>query len=410
MKGNIKILKKCIMIAIFMMIILSSMGMNKIESNELIFDNIIIEDVNVGGLTKKEAINKLNKYYRTKDIKVRFNQKIWTIKTDNIQLDYHIDDSVNMAYNYTRSDNKIENIKRKIKLKASNPYKLKLKATYKEDKLSEEVCRICELININYKDAVFQVLDSGEMRISKSQLGRVVDISLFKEYIYDMINNKKIGEIALPVRTVYPKITTKDVESINCVLGEFSTSFNNDTSRGSNIHVAGQDSSNILIMPNEIYSYNKVTGARTWSKGYKSAPVIVGGRVVNGEGGGVCQVSTTIYNAALMSGLDIEEVHNHTFPSRYTSMGRDATVSYGYYDLKFRNPFIHPVYIKNIVGHGCITSRIYGCKDDRQRLYITTDTKYMKNKFKVKTYRVFLDEENNIMRKELVNTSEYKPH
>ena len=182
------------------------------------------------------------------------------------------------------------------------------------------------------------------------------------------------------------------------------------TSRGSNIHIAGEQSGNILLMPGETYSYNQATGARTWSKGYKSAPVIVGGKVVNGEGGGVCQVSTTIYNAALMAGLEIDEVHNHTFSSRYTSMGRDATVSYGYFDLKFTNGFSHPVYIKNTVGKGVITSKIYGCREDDERLYIKTETQYLKDKFKVKTYRVYLDEENNIMRTELINTSEYKPH
>ena len=140
-------------------------------------------------------------------------------------------------------------------------------------------------------------------------------------------------------------------------------------------------------MPGETFSYNKTTGARNWVNGYKSAPVIVGGKVVNGEGGGVCQVSTTIYNAALMSGLIIDEVHNHSLPSRYAPRGRDATVSYGYTDLKFSNPFNHPIYIKNIVGKGAITSKIT-----------------------VKTYRLYLDEENNIMRKELVNTSIYKHH
>ena len=149
-----------------------------------------------------------------------------------------------------------------------------------------------------------------------------------------MIKNKSSKDIELPVKIINPTITTEDVKSINTVLGQFSTSFNDYSTRGSNICVAAKSTSDRLIMPSETFSYNNSTGARTWSNGYKTAKVIVGGRYVNGEGGGVCQVSTTIYNAALISGLDIVEVHNHTYPSHYVAKGRDAAVSYGYIDLK----------------------------------------------------------------------------
>ena len=412
MRDDIKNINKLMATLLLFSMSFSFMGFTnkKISSSEKIFCNIKIENIDVGGLTKKDAESKLNNYYKLKDIKVNFDKKVWTINPKDIDLNFHIEESVDKAYKYTRNENSIENIKRKVSLKTNNPYNINLNATYNEHKLSDEVCKICKEMNIDAKDAEFHVLDSGEMKIKESSLGRVVDISLFKEEIYNMINEKKIKNIELPLRTIYPKVTTKDVQSINCILGQYSTSFNNYTSRGSNIHIAGENSSDILIMPNEVYSYNKSTGARTWNKGYKSAPVIVGGKVVNGEGGGVCQVSSTLYNAALMAGMDIEEVHNHTFPSRYVSMGRDATVSYGYFDLKFRNPYIHPVYIRNIVGNGNITSIIYGCRDDKEKLYITTETKYLKGKYKVNTYRIYLDEENNIMRKELINISEYKQH
>ena len=160
-------------------------------------------------------------------------------------------------------------------------------------------------------------------------------------------------------------------------------------------------------MPQEIYSYNKATGPRVLSKGYKYAPVIIGGKYRNGEGGGVCQVSTTIYNAALLAGLEIVEVHNHTYISHYVSGGRDATVAYGYYDLKFKNPYSHPIYIKNIVGDGAITTKIYGCKDDMQRIYVRTEYEYKKQKRIVKTYRVYLDQNNQKIKEELISTNKY---
>ena len=406
---NKRNIDKIIYFLIITFIMFNTMGIvNKNNENKKIHNNIQIEHICVGKLTRKDAVKKLNKYYPLKDFIIKYNDKKWIVSSKSIDLNYHIEESVEEAFNYTRSESILNNIKIKGKLNLIKTYNINLKATYDEVKLSRELDKICNEININAKDASFHVELSGEIKRGNSKEGIKVDLPKLKEDIYNMINKKEIGEINLPVIILNPKISTEQVKSINVILGEFSTSFNESTSRGSNIHVAGESTSDILLLPGETFSYNKVTGARNWVNGYKSAPVIVGGKVVNGEGGGVCQVSTTIYNAALTSGLLIEEVHNHSLPSRYAPRGRDATVSYGYTDLKFTNPFTHPIYIKNIVKNGAITSKIYGCKLDRRKIIIRIKEEYKKDKVTVHTYRLYLDEENNIIRKELVNTSVYK--
>lgn len=403
-------LNKFISIGILFMISLTSLGIgaDKSTENKKIHDNIVIENIDVGKMTKKEALKKLNETYEIKNFKIFYNDKTWDISPQNIDIDYHIEESVNKAFNYTRSDNTWENIKRRTGLRFNKPYTIKLKATYSEIKLSEELSKISNEINIDAQDATLKVEPNGEIRRTKSKIGKQVDLSRLKEEIYTMLNNKRIKDVNLEVIDLKPRISTEEVESIDTILAQFSTSFNDSTSRGSNIHVAGESTSDILLMPGEMFSYNRATGARTWNNGYKSAPIIVGGRVVNGEGGGVCQVSTTIYNAALLSGLKIDEVHNHTIPSRYAPRGRDASVSYGYTDLKFTNPFNHPIYIKNIVGNGAITTKIYGCKIDCQKVIIKMKEEFSKDKITVQTYRLYLDEENNIMNKELISTSKYK--
>lgn len=410
MREQKHILNKLTYLVMIMIIGFSSLGLAPKENEKKIHSNITIQNIDVGKLTEKQAINKLKSTYPLKDFNITYNKEKWTIKPESIDLNYHIEEMVKEAFNYTRSSSTMENIKRKSKLNLKKEHNIKLKATYDEIKLSKKLEVICNKINVDAVDATFRVELTGELKTTESKEGREVDLSRLKEDIYDMINKKKIEDINLPVITLYPKVSTRQVKSINSVLGEFSTSFNNSTSRGSNIHVAGQQTSDILLMPGDTFSYNKCTGARNWVNGYKSAPVIVGGKVTNGEGGGVCQVSTTIYNAALMSGLTIDEVHNHSLPSRYVQRGRDATVSYGYTDLKFTNPFTNPVYIKNIVGNGAITSKIYGCNLDREKIIIKIVEEYRKNKITVQTYRLFLDEENNIMKKELVNTSFYNPN
>ena len=408
MRYKKKSANKVIYLLIILFIGAIALGMNNKDESKKIHENIIIENTHVGKMTKKDAINKLNEVYPLKDINIKYINKQWILKPNDIDLSYNIEKSVNEAFYYTRDESIWKNIRRKGKLNINKTYEIKLRATYDEAKLSDKLNEICKEINIDAVDASFHVESNGEIKRSESRQGKEVDVSRLKESIYDMINKKEIKDMYLPVMTIYPKVLTEQVESINYILGQFSTSFNDHTSRGSNIHVAGEATSDILLMPGETFSYNKTTGARNWANGYKSAPVIVGGKVVNGEGGGVCQVSTTIYNAALISGLSIEEVHNHSLPSRYAPRGRDATVSYGYTDLKFSNPFTHPVYIKNIVGNGAITSKIYGCKMDKERIIIKIEEEYKKEKIIVQTYRLYLDEENNAIRKELVNTSKYK--
>lgn len=405
-----KTFNKFIYLSIIVIIAFSTVGIAPADNNKKIHKNITIENISVGKLTKEEAVNILEKTYPLDNFNINYNNESWTIKPEDIELSFHIEERVDEALNYTRSKSIWNNIKRKGKLNINKPYNIKIKATYNEVKLSKQLEKIYEKVNVEAVDATFYVEPSGEIKRSESKEGRDVDISKLKDDIYNMINKKKIKDINLPVLTLYPKTSTKQVKSINSILGQFSTSFNDSTSRGSNIHVAGESTSDVLLMPGETFSYNKKTGARNWVNGYQSAPIIVGGRVVNGEGGGVCQVSTTIYNAALLSGLTIDEVHNHSLPSRYAPRGRDATVSYGYTDLKFTNPYTHPVYIKNIVGNGAITSKIYGCNLDRERIVIRMEEEYLKDKITVKTYRLYLDEENNVMRRELVNTSIYKTH
>lgn len=405
-----KTFNKFIYLSIIIIIAFSTVGIAPVYKDKKIHKNITIDNISVGKLTKEEAVNILEKTYPLDNFNITYNNESWTIKPEDIELNFHIEERVDEALNYTRSKSIWNNIKRKGKLNINKPYNIKIKATYNEVKLSKQLEKIYEKVNVEAVDATFYVEPSGEIKRSESKEGRDVDISKLKDDIYNMINKKKIKDINLPVLTLYPKTSTKQVKSINSILGQFSTSFNDSTSRGSNIHVAGESTSDVLLMPGETFSYNKKTGARNWVNGYQSAPIIVGGRVVNGEGGGVCQVSTTIYNAALLSGLTIDEVHNHSLPSRYAPRGRDATVSYGYTDLKFTNPYTHPVYIKNIVGNGAITSKIYGCNLDRERIVIRMEEEYLKDKITVKTYRLYLDEENNVMRRELVNTSIYKTH
>lgn len=403
-------INKITIVLILVIISLFNLGMkkNEIIKDPKIFKKIYIEDINVEDLTTRQAEDKINKYYHPKNINIRYNQKTWVINKDIIKLNYNVDKAVKLAKDYTRTEDNLLNLRRIFDLAIKKQHKIKLKASYDEAKLSEIIESIKEEIDKSEIDATVSISESSQIKTTESKDGLEVDVSKLKEKIYEMIKEKEIKDIYLPVKVIKPKINTSDVKSINAILGQYSTSFNDKSSRGNNIYIAGKSTSDIVIMPNETFSYNSATGPRTWSNGYKSAKVIVGGKYVNGEGGGVCQVSTTIYNAALISNMEIVEVHNHTYPSRYAPRGKDAAVSYGYIDFKFKNPYSHPVYIKNIIKNGAITTKIYGCDKDREKLYIRTDEKHEEEKIYVNTYRVYLDNNNQKEREELVAKSIYK--
>ena len=147
-------------------------------------------------------------------------------------------------------------------------------------------------------------------------------------------------------------------------LYSFTTYFDaENTDRSSNIRLAGQKINGTVLQPNEVFSFNKIVGARTEEGGFKPAKIIENGKFVYGTGGGVCQVSTTLYNAALLSGLSIEEYHPHSLQVSYVAPSRDAMVSGNYFDLKFKNNRKTPIYVRVITNLNSICCTIFGESD-----------------------------------------------
>ncbi len=146
-------------------------------------------------------------------------------------------------------------------------------------------------------------------------------------------------------------------------LGEYSTKFKlSEANRAFNIQRASNAIDNKVVLPGETFSFNSTTGPRSYKTDYKEAKAILNGKFVPSPGGGVCQVSSTLYNALLNSKLKIVERHPHSVPVSYVPFGKDATVSFDTLDLKFKNNYSFPVYIKSSVTGDTITVKIYSNK------------------------------------------------
>ncbi len=226
---------------------------------------------------------------------------------------------------------------------------------------------------MNYAKAMGQVganatvtLEGNTVVHQPAKVGRKLDVTATMKRLQEQLQEGKVETLELVINeSAQPTITDKDLVSITSILGSFTTYFDgSNTSRAHNIHLASQKIHQTLIPAGGIFSFNQVVGERTAEAGYDDAPVFMGGRLVPGIGGGICQVSSTLFNTALLSGMDIVERDTHFAPVSYIPVGLDATVAWGYIDFQFKNPYSHPIYVIAEEGAGYVTISILGAKED----------------------------------------------
>lgn len=245
-------------------------------------------------------------------------------------------------------------------------------------------------------------------------------------------------EYSIPLKVLYPNVTTNQIgdDAFPDQLSKFSTSFSSSNySRSTNISLAAQKLNGVVIMPGETFSYNQTVGQRTKAAGFKEAPAYLNGQVVQEVGGGICQVSSTLYNAVLYSNLEIVERYNHGFKPSYVKPGLDATVSWGGPDFKFKNNRNYPIRIKTDTSGKVLKIYIYGLKTDNDYT-VKLDAQYVSNVpyktiyqkdsslasgeskviqngsngCKTATYKYLYDSNGTLVSSECISRDTYNPH
>lgn len=218
----------------------------------------------------------------------------------------------------------------------TNPEKIDVEKLYNE-------------ISIKPKNAQF-IAEGKTYTIKKEVPGRSIDKSVLASIVSEVQESYNTEKV-LPVIFSKPDVTASDVQNnlFRDTLSSFSTRFStgntNDSNRGVNIRLAASKINGKILAPGDVFSFNDTVGERTAAGGYKEAHTYVAGQIVDGIGGGICQVSTTLYNAVLMSDLDVVRRSNHQFTVSYVPFGRDAAVSFPDVDLKFKNSTKWPLKI-----------------------------------------------------------------
>ena len=214
-----------------------------------------------------------------------------------------------------------------------------------------------------------------------------IDFAITIEEAQELLNEDK-EEYTIPLKITQPETKLEDLgeEAFPDELGTYSTRYDpTNKNRSNNLEISAEKIDGTIVLPGETFSYNQTVGERTIAAGYKEAGAYAGGRVVQDVGGGICQTSSTLYNAVLYANLEIVERSNHQFLTSYVDAGRDATVSWGSIDFKFKNTRSYPIKIEAKVKNGVCEMSIYGIKEETEYevviqsdvlSYISYTTKY----------------------------------
>ena len=333
-----------------------------------IYPSISINGVNVGGKTLVEAkklieVNLLEKV-TDKTIKLVASGKEIIVEYEKINPEYKVDAAIDKALTIGKKENFL---KKNSYIKNGIKEEIKVEFGY-DEKVVDEYLKTFNLeVTVLAKDAGIEAV-GDEVKIIPAENGIELDLEKTKEIIDENIDcdtNIMNDEIEVPIRVQLPKVTDEIISEIDSRFATASTSFNSgDWNRAENLRLATKNINGTVLMPGELFSYNEVVGERTIETGFKAGAAFSGGEVVQSIGGGICQISTTLYQAIMGSGIPSVERTNHSMRVGYAPPSEDATVAWGYLDYKFKNVYDSPIFIQGIISDGIVTFNIYGDKDD----------------------------------------------
>ncbi len=210
----------------------------------------------------------------------------------------------------------------------------------------------------------------GAILVRKERANLVLDAAKLQKAVQEML--PKLEPTPVPIIEGKKRVPDEELAKVKEVVSEYTTRFSaGNRPRSSNIQLAASFFNGQVLMPGDKLSYNDTVGRRTIKRGFKVAGVYINGKHDTGVGGGICQVSTTLYNAALFANLGIPQRQNHSLPVPYVPLGRDATVDFGNIDLVLQNTTDAPIAVVSTYTPGALTFRILGQKVPGQQVTVS---------------------------------------
>lgn len=352
---------------VFVILLIITIYIIYIMNIDCFYKGVHIDNINLSGLNIEKAKNLIEETSRRElenwAVVLWYNNNAWSINSKDIILTNDIDNALEKAYHIGRKGNFIYRLKEILKTR-STEINIKTERKFEHAKLKDILVQIKDSIDGEKKDA-YVSYENNAILIEDHMVGRNLDIEKNMILIENYILEKFGGEIELLVEEDVPYITSEKIKNIKYIMSSFSTIFNpNDDNRNHNIKTACEKINGTLIAPGEIFSMNKTLGERTAENGYKEAPVIIRNKFVEEIGGGICQVSTTLYVSAVKAGIEIIERRPHSMPLGYVSPGQDATIAGDIIDLKLQNSWNYPICLWSEVKGNTLKIMILGNQNE----------------------------------------------
>lgn len=326
--------------------------------------NVYIGDVSLAGLTLEQGTARLaeiEESWRSEVYTLTYLDRSWDFSRAMVDADVNYEACVDRAWNLGHVGSVFQR-KRDIETYARDPIHLPVQVSYDEAKLEAFIDEICAAIDVDAVDAVVVPDVNQPIVVAESQTGLKVNRDQLKQQLDALITSDE-ADTALPVETVFPAVNSDDVSFQ--VIAQFTTdvSFRNRSSR-TNVRIALDAYNGLSVLPGQSCSFNEIVGPRDQEHGFKQATEFVGDTTTLGWGGGVCQASTTLYNALIQAGMTIDTRFQHSMTVSYVEPSLDAAVSYPRKDLVFTNNTDYTIYIYTSVTDEEATVTIYGHRPD----------------------------------------------
>lgn len=343
--------------------------------HDRVYVGVMLEDQDVSNKTRaelSEMIQAWDEHCREKTVLVYHGDQAYSIRANEVGFSIDTHQTEETIWNYGRVGSWWDRI-RSIRAASNTVQNLPYHIIFDERKLDGIVLNWKGRIDKRPHNATVSLTTGGV--IPESFGLRLMEEEL-KSTLLRAFYRSDIHYIAMPVVTDEPKVTVDSLRQAGIVVMQsiFSTRFNtDDVKRSTNVRLAAEKINGQLLQPGQTFSFNETVGPRDKVSGFQEAMEFFDGELVPGIGGGICQVSSTLYNAALLANLDIKERLNHAKPLGYIGLGRDATVAYGVLDFKFVNTSNSPVMLVCEISGDTLYAAVFGREKIRETIdiYIT---------------------------------------
>lgn len=332
---------------LFQFFILSNSSANTVGQG------VVINGQNLTGMSSSEAVEYVSAYFKDMaesfELNIRDKDKTWTLTNEDFEVNSDVFSIIEASQIHSKEVETKEKQINLLNLLIKQGTEVNVAFNYIFTGLDEKIENIIKEVEVEpvNSEITFNPDSENMFEISDSVNGLRVD----RARLYDDINAQFLKTNKINVVFDYieeePEVTREYNEALTKKISSYSTDVSDSTGgRKKNVKLALEKFNGMRIEPNEEVSFNKVTGPHSLANGYQVATIILNSRFVDGVGGGICQASTTLYNALIRAGVEIVEVNKHTLPVRYVPLACDAMVAEYISDLKFKNTTGYPIFIK----------------------------------------------------------------